>query len=350
VFYINVPIGLASLLLIKMFIFDPPYLRRKLTHVDFWGLGMLAVGVGALQIMLDKGQEADWFSSNLIISLAVIAAVVLTAFVIHELRTKQPIVHLHLLKYRTYAAGVALITVLGMVLYGSLVVLPLLLQTLMGYSAETAGLLTSPRGIGTMIFMPVAGILLGKRWDARILITAGLIIGSTALFAFSDLTLQAGVWHFVWLGVWQGTGLAFIFVPLTTATMDPIPNEEMGFAASIYSLTRNIGGSLGIAASTTIIARRTQFHQNHLSADVSSYGTVTQQALAQAEAFFRQHGADAVTAAKEAVAQIYFGLLKQASYMSYLDVFHLFAVAFLLTVPLVWLMRKPRTGKVTVAE
>jgi DHA2 family multidrug resistance protein len=341
---------LTSLLLIKMFIFDPPYLRRKLTHIDFWGLGMLAVGVGALQIMLDKGQEADWFSSNLIVVLAIVAAVVLVAFVVHELRTEQPIVHLHLLKYRTYAAGVALITVLGMVLYGSLVVLPLLLQTLMGYSAETAGLLTSPRGVGTMICMPIAGMLLGKRWDARILITFGLIVGSTALFAFSHLTLQAGIWHFVWLGVWQGIGLAFIFVPLTTATMDPIPNEEMGFAASIYSLTRNIGGSLGIAASTTIIARRTQFHQNHLSADVTSYGLTTRQALEQAEGFFRQHGADAVTAAHDAVAQLYRALLQQASYMSYLDVFHLFALAFLTTVPLVWLMRKPRTGKRVVAE
>ncbi|MDE3154466.1 MAG: DHA2 family efflux MFS transporter permease subunit [Acidobacteriota bacterium] len=351
VFYINLPIGLLSLILIRLFIWDPPYLRRTLTHVDFWGLGMLAVGIGALQIMLDKGQQDDWFASHLIVALAIVAAVVLTVFVIHELRTKQPIVHLRLLSYRTYAAGVGLITVLGVVLYGSLVVLPLFLQTLMGYTAETAGMLTSPRGIGTMICMPIAGILLSKRWDARILITAGLLTSSTALLAFSHLTLDAGVWHLVRLGIWQGIGMAFIFVPLTTATMDPIPREEMGFAASIYSLTRNIGGSVGIAFATTLIARRSQLHQNRLASEITPYGQNTHAALSGAQSLFMQHGANAVTAAQQALAELYGVVRQQAAYMSYLDVFHLFAFAFLAIVPIVWIMRKPRAGnKVAAVE
>ena len=337
-------------MLIKLFIFDPPYLRRKLTHVDVWGLGMLAVGVGALQIMLDKGQEDDWFSSHLIVTLTIVAAIMLTLFVIHELRTPQPVVHLKLFKHRTYAAGVGLITVLGMVLYGSTVALPLLLQTLMGYTAEVAGMLTSPRGIGTLIFMPIAGLLLGRRWDARMLITGGLVIASASLFAFSNLTLQAGVWHLAWLGIWQGTGFAFIFVPLTTATMDPIPREEMGFAAGIYSLTRNIGGSLGIAFTTTLIARRTQFHQSRLSTSLSTYDSVTRDMLAQARGLFMAHGADPVTAARQALAQTYALLGQQAAYMSYMDVFHVLAVTFLLMTPVAWVMRKPRTGQVVVAE
>ncbi|HVB38036.1 MAG TPA: DHA2 family efflux MFS transporter permease subunit [Vicinamibacterales bacterium] len=351
VFYINVPIGLLSLVLINLFIWDPPYLRRKLLHVDFWGLGMLAVGIAALQIMLDKGQEDDWFASHLIVVLAVVAVAVLTLFVIHELRTKQPIVHLRLLSYRTFAAGVGLITVLGVVLYGSLVVLPLFLQTLMGYSAETAGMLTSPRGIGTMIFMPIAGILLSRRWDARILITTGLLLSSTALLAFSHLTLDAGVWHLVRLGIWQGTGLALIFVPLTTATMDPIPQEEMGFAASIYSLTRNIGGSIGIAFSTTLIARRSQFHQSRLASEITGYGQAAHSALAGAQSLFLQHGSSPTTAAQQAMAELYGIVRRQAAYMSYLDVFHSLALAFLTLLPIVWIMRKPRTGrKVPVVE
>jgi MFS family permease len=165
VFYINVPVGILSLFLIYLFVHDPQYIRRGTLRADLWGLGMLALGMGALQIMLDKGQEKDWFGSELIKVLAVMAAVFLTAFVIRELTVKDPIVHFHLLRFRAFATGIGLAAVLGFVLYGSLILLPLFMQTLLGWTAATAGIWTSPRGIGTALCMPLVGYILGRGWD-----------------------------------------------------------------------------------------------------------------------------------------------------------------------------------------
>src|SRR5437667_2764624 len=160
IFYINVPVGIASLIMTRMFVFDPAYIRRRSEQIDYWGIGMLAVGIGALQIMLDKGQEESWFESSLIVGLAVTAAVTLVAFVFRELRTRAPVVDLRVLKIRTYATGVFLMTVLGLVLYGSLVLLPIMLQTLLGYPAVQAGIAMAPRGMGSFVSMPIVGSIL----------------------------------------------------------------------------------------------------------------------------------------------------------------------------------------------
>jgi MFS transporter, DHA2 family, multidrug resistance protein len=183
VFYINVPIGLTSLIMISLFVYDPPYIRRESLRVDFWGLGMLAVGMGALQIMLDKGQEDDWFGSHFIVSLAVLAGIMLPAFVVRELSIDQPIVRFRLLRYRNFGAGIGLVTIQGFVLYGSLVLLPLFMQTLLGWTAVTAGIWTSPRGIGTAFCMPLVGYLLGKHWDGRKMLVFGFLTASLAFFA-----------------------------------------------------------------------------------------------------------------------------------------------------------------------
>ena len=217
VFYINVPIGIFSLLMISLFLYDPPYIRRGTLRVDLWGLGMLAVGMGALQIMLDKGQEEDWFASHFIVTLAVIAAVMLTAFVIRELYTPQPIVRFRLLRYRSFAAGIVLVTVLGFVLYGSLVLLPLFMQTLLGWTAVTAGIWTSPRGVATALCMPLVGYLLGKGWDARWMLIFGFVVASMAFFGYSHMSLESGTWDILLHQINQGAGMAFVFVPLTIA-------------------------------------------------------------------------------------------------------------------------------------
>ncbi|MGD0666069.1 MAG: DHA2 family efflux MFS transporter permease subunit [Bryobacteraceae bacterium] len=198
VFYINLPIGLASLIMISLFLYDPPYLHRGGMRVDLWGLGMLAVGMGALQIMLDKGQEADWFGSRFIITLAVTAAVGLTAFVLRQLSIDDPIVRLRLLKQRNFASGIALVFVLGFVLYGTLVLLPLFMQTLLGWTAVTAGFWTSPRGIGTAICMPLVGSLLGRGWDGRRMLVFGFAVASLAFFGYSGMDLQSGTWDIFW--------------------------------------------------------------------------------------------------------------------------------------------------------
>ncbi len=344
VFFINLPIGIMSLVLIHLFIYDPSYIRRRSQSIDFWGLGLLAVWVAALQIMLDKGQQDDWFGSRFIVFLALTAGVGLVAFVLRELWTREPIVHLRLLAYRTYATGVGLIAVLGLVLYGGLVVLPLFLQVLLGYNASTAGLLTSPRGLGTLIFMPLAGFLLGRRFDSRKMMTLGILTVGVALLSFSRMTLDVPNSYVVWVGILQGCGMGFLFVPLTTTTMDPIPLPEMGYATSIYSLTRNLGGSIGIAFATTLIARRSQFHQNVLVAHLTPSSPAYQLLLQHAQALLARHGLNPANAGPAALGLLYRLLQQQAGYASYMDVFFAFACIFFAAIPLLWLMKKPRTG------
>src|SRR5207244_8173886 len=188
VFYINIPVGFASIVMTKLFIFDPPYIERKSDRVDYWGIGLLAVGVGALQFLLDKGQEEDWFASDLMRVLLVLAVVGLAAFVARELTTEHPVVDLHVFKERTYSAGVFLMTVLGFVLYGSLVLLPIMLQTLLGYPSLQAGIAMAPRGLGAFLMMQVTGQLTG-RMDARKLLSAGPLIGGMTLLWLARLNL-----------------------------------------------------------------------------------------------------------------------------------------------------------------
>jgi MFS transporter, DHA2 family, multidrug resistance protein len=337
VFYINLPIGILSVVMIYLFITDPPYLR-KVAGVDYWGLGMMVVGIAAFQIMLDKGQEEDWFSSHFIVVLAAVAAVGLTAFVIRELTVRDPLVDFGLLRHRTFTAGVAVVTVLGFVLYGSLVLLPLFMQNLLGFTASTAGFWTSPRGLGTMVLMPIAGYLLGRRWDPRLLLVVGLTTASLAFFSYSHMTLQSGTLDILWPQLVQGAGMALIFVPLTTIAMDPIPLESMGYATSIYSLMRNLGASMGISFVTTWLARRAQFHQTRLIETVTPYSLDAQQALHNYGALLGERTSNS----SGGFAVIYAQVLRQASLMSFVDLFYLLGILFLLVLPVVWIMRRPR--------
>ncbi len=342
VFYINLPIGIMSLILISAFIVDPPYLKRGTMRVDGWGLGMLAIGMGALQIMFDKGQEEDWFGSHFITTLAIIAAAMLTAFDIRELYTPQPLVKLSLFKYRSFTGGVAVATVLGFVLYGSLVLLPLFMQELLGWSATTAGIWTSPRGIATAACMPLVGYLLGKKWDARWMLVFGMVVASMAFFGYATMNLESGTWDILWHQINQGVGQTFLFVPVTIITMEMIPREDIPYATSLYSVMRNIGSSMGISFVTTWVARRSQFHQTRLSGDVSMYNLQTQQMLNRSRAMFMQHGSDWVTATQQALATLYGSVQQQAALLSFIDVFYLMGWMFLLSIPLVLLMRKPK--------
>jgi DHA2 family multidrug resistance protein len=268
VFYINLPVGLASVILTRLFIFDPPYIRRQNRGVDYWGIGMLALGVGALQVVLDKGQEADWFSANWIVVTSAVAFCALLLFVIHELYTPDPVVKLRVFKDRTYAAGVFLMTIVGFVLYGSLLLLPIFLQTMLGYPALNAGIAMAPRGLGSFLTMPLVGTVL-TRFDPRKVLAIGLVGASATLYQLSNLNLNAGYWDIFWPQFIQGVALAMLFVPLTTATMDPIPKEEMGNATSMFNLMRNLGGGFGIAAATTFLFRRQQCHTHQLGEHVS---------------------------------------------------------------------------------
>jgi DHA2 family multidrug resistance protein len=346
VFYINLPIGVASLVMISLFLYDPPYIKRhKSMRVDLWGLGMLAVGMGALQIMLDKGQEADWFGSRFIVSLAIITAIALPAFVVREFYAAEPLVQIRLFRYRSFSSGIVMVTVLGFVLYGSLVLLPLFMQTLLGWTAVTAGIWTSPRGVGTAICMPLVGYLLGKGWDGRKMLFFGFLVTSVAFFSYAKMDLESGTWDIFLAQLNQGMGMAFIFVPLTTLTMDPIPRALTGYATSLYSVMRNVGSSMGISFVTTWVARRSQFHQSILAEHVTPYSVRTEQFLAQSRTFFERGGSDWSEAGRQSAASLYGMVQQQAALLSFTEVFRIMGFVFLTVIPLILLMRRARTAR-----
>lgn len=341
VFFINVPISIIGMFLVHLFVHDPSYIRRTSSGIDYWGLGMLVTGIAALQIMFDKGQEEDWFGSHFIITLTVIAAVCLTVFVFWELRSKDPIVRFRLLKHRTFAVGVTLSAVMGIVLFGSTVLLPLFMQELLGFPAVTAGEWNTPRGLATMAFMPLAGILISRRWDMRGMLFFGTLTAAAGLFGFSLLDLSAGPLNFVLPEAVMGLGFSFIFVPLATITVDPIPAEQMGYATSIIALMRNIGGGLGISAVTTLLARREQFHQARLAAHITTLSPLTAPMPTGLHQRMAQYGMTFPGAGGHDLQLLYGMLLKQATVLSYLDAFRVLTLLFVVVSPFVWLMRKP---------
>ncbi len=346
VFYINIPVGAGALIMTKLFIFDPSYIRRRSSRVDYPGISLLALGIAALQILLDKGQEDDWFESHAMTALAIIAVIALAGFVIRELKTAHPVVHLRVFKVPTYSTGVFLMTVLGFVLYGSLVLMPILLQTLLGFPAFQAGIAMAPRGLGSFIFMPIVGTIIG-RIDARKMLVIGLVGGAVTLLWFGTLNLDAGYWDVFWPQFIQGIALSMLFVPLTTITMDPIPKEEMGNATSMFNLMRNLGGSMGIAASTTMLARTGQVQINQLGAFVNPYNARAQALFVQLRAAFMAKGSD-ITSATRRAYEAMFGLVeRQASMVSFVQVFRALGILFALLIPLVLLMKSPRTRRGT---
>ncbi len=341
VFFINVPISVIGMFLVWTYVFDPPYIRRTSTRIDYWGMGLLAIGIMALQVVFDKGQEDDWFGSHFIVTMALIAVVGLTAFTLWELHTRDAVVHFRLFRYRTFVTGTSLSLVLFFALYGSIVLLPLFMQELLGYPAITAGLWNSPRGMATLVMMPIAGYLIGRRWDMRALLSCGLAVSGIGAYMFSYLNLNAGPWNFVWPQVIMGAGLSFMFVPLATITVDPIPQEEMGYATSLIALARNLGAGIGISAFTAFEAHREQFHQLRLAASATRAPGLSAPMIAELQHYLGQRGRSPAGAAHPAMAVLYRQLLAHASALSYLDGFRVMAILLIATIPFVWIMKKP---------
>lgn len=341
IFFINLPISLIGLFLVSTYIFDPPYIRRPSTRIDYLGMCLLAIGIAALQVVFDKGQEDDWFGSHFIVIMAVIAAVGLVSFIVWELYATNAVVHFRLFRYRTFTTGTGLAMLLFFALYGSIVLLPLFMQELLDFPALTAGIWNSPRGLATMALMPIAGYLIGRRWDMRALLSAGLVVSAIGAYMFSYLNLHAGPWNFFWPQMVMGAGLSFMFVPLATITVDPIPQEEMGYATSLIALARNLGAGIGISAFTAFVARREQLHQLRLAASMGQQRQISSQALTGVQGLLQRAGRDSVSAAHQAVGLIYQELLRASSALSYLDGFRVMAVLLLAAVPLVWIMKKP---------
>ena len=341
IFYINVPVGILAVLMARAFIEDPPYIRsQRPGRIDYIGFGLMALGLATLQVVFDKGQEDDWFSSTFITKMIVISVVSLVAFVIWELRSKEPIVNLRVLANRNFAVGTALIAAMGIVLYGTTALLPLFLQTLIGYPALQSGLAVSPRGIGAVISMLIVSRLSGKI-DGRYLIAFGFGLVGVATYFLSDINLEISVGSIAWPQIVSGFALGFVFVPLTVLATGTLRNEQIGNATGIFNLMRNVGGSFGIAAVTTMLARGAQVHQATMVSHLAPYDPAFQQRVSELTANFAAQS-NLFTGAQQAYGAIYETLVRQATLMAYIDNFRFLALLCVICMPAVLLFRKVR--------
>jgi DHA2 family multidrug resistance protein len=342
IFYINIPVSIAAVLMIQAFVEDPPYARRERNlPIDYIGFGFLALWLATFQIILDKGQESDWFGSEWVRWFAAVSVVSMVAFIIHELRTDHPLVDLRVLRNGNLAVGTFLIGLIGIVIYGTVTLLPLFLQDLLGYTAYDSGLAVSPRGIGALISLLIAGQLVGKI-DSRALIAVGLGIRALSLFMLGNLNMQIGMWNIVWPNVINGFANGFLFVPLTTLTMGTLSNEEMGRGTGLYNLTRNMGASFGVSMVTTLLVRGAQRHQDLMVGDLTPYNSPFRHLLHQLEHFFALHVGNAPVV-QQAYDVLYRMLRQQAMLLSYVDDFRLLAILTLCCLPFLLLFRKDRT-------
>jgi len=340
IFYINIPVGAIAVIMAANFIFDPPYLKRIRASIDYWGLALLIVGFGSLQVVLDKGQQEDWFNSSFIVAFAAVSALSLLLLLVVELRHPHPIINLRLFKILSFSAGNFLMFIFGFCLYSAIVLIPLFLQTLMGYDATLAGMVLAPGGVATLITMPFVGTALQRGVDGRYIVGTGLLIGATAMFIMHGFTLEASYWDFVWPRVVLGFGLGMIFVPLTTVTLSAIPREEMGNATGMFNLLRNMGGSVGIAVSATLLARFSQFYQTTLAAHVTPYNPILQERLAVLAQASSAGGLDPTGSRQGALTMIYAVARRQAGMLSYNHIFWILGIAFLAVIPFLLLLKR----------
>ena len=344
IFYINLPVGLLALFMANSFVEDPPYLREHTrSAIDFIGFALMAVWLGSLQLVLDKGQEADWFGASWICWTSAISVAALLGFLWRELSCREPIVELRVLRDRNFAVGTVITTLFGFALYGVTAMLPLFLQTLMGYSALDSGLAVSPRGVGSLMAMFVVGVLVNYV-DPRWLLACGFALFGVSTLMLSRVNLDISIWSVALPNMMNGFGGGFIFVPLTTLTMGRLRKQEIGNASGVYNLMRNVGGSVGIAAVTALLVRGGQRHQAYLGAHLDATSPALQSAVAGLAARFHAGGADLAGGAERAMGDLYRLLGQQASLLAYADNFRLIGYLVLVCLPLVFLPIRPGRG------
>jgi DHA2 family multidrug resistance protein len=342
VFNINIPIGVLALYLLARYVEDPPYIKNaRPGAIDAIGFGLLTVWLATLQIVLDKGQEADWFASAWIAWFSIVSVGALGALIVRELRTPEPIVDLRVFRDRNFWVGTAVTAVISAAMYSALTMLPLFLQTLLGYASQDAGLATAPRGLGAMIAMPIAGILMSYV-DGRWLISLGVACTAASTLMFGSLTLDVSMASIVWPNVLQGLGLALVLVPLMTISVGRLSKDKIGNASGIFNLMRNLGGSIGISVSTTFLARMAQTHQANLATHMTPYDPVFQARLAALTAGLSRYSAGP-QAHMRAYGLLQGILLQQAGLNAYVDMFRWTALIIALCLPGVWLLKKVAT-------
>ena len=350
--------ALLSLYLSNRVVEDPPYFaieikkaRRGAFKVDYIGFALTALAFGSLEVLLDKGQEDDWLGSPFIVSFLVACVLALGALIVWELmlarQGRKPIIDLRLFANRTFALWFAMMFVLGIALYGTTILIPQLLQSLMGYTATDAGIALSLGGVATLLTMPLVGLLIA-RVDARYLLAFGFFITAVVLFHMTSLNLQMSASYAAQLRCFQAIGLGFLFIPIQTLSYAGIPMEQNGDVAGLTNLARNVGGSVGTAIVATVLARQSQVHQSYLGAHVTGTENIFRNTLGAGQSYLATSGFSQARASMGALAAMYNQLTVQANLLAYIDIIWFFAVFSLCMVPLVMFMKKVSAGTVSL--
>lgn len=344
IFYINLPFGALALALGSIFLPDQPAAARAdaaRLRFDGVGLALLVAGIGSLQVALDQGERLDWFDSSFITALVVVGVVALVAFALWELRVaSHPLVDLRVLANATFAVGTLLITLVGFGLFSSFLLLTFYTEHLLRYDALTAGWVLAPGGVGSLISLSIGGRLV-DRLDPRWLVSTGMGIIAYSLYLMGTLSLGADFWAVLWPRFVQGFGMGLVFVPLTTMSLTAVSAAELPTASGLFNVVRNVGGSVGIAVTTTWLARQTQVHMATLRGHVTPWSAAATERLARLQDIYLAGGADAETAQRQALQHLYGEVQRQASMNAFADDFLFLAAVFTLMVPLVWVMRRP---------
>ncbi len=341
-FYINIPVGAIALFLIARFVEDPPYIKNaKPGRLDTIGFGLLAIWLGCMQIILDRGQEDDWFGALWIRWTFAIMIVCFVLFVVGQLQSEKPLVDLTIFKYRNFTVGCLLIFLFGACVYGAVTILPLFFQNLMDYSATWAGLAVSPRGVGAILMMPIVGLLV-SRVDTRILISLGFLSFGICSLTWGRLTTDISPWSLTLPIIISGASLGLVFVPLSTVALGGLPPASIGNGSGLFNLMRNVGGSVGISIINTVLARHEQLHRTELVHNLAASSVNVQNQIAQ-----NQHVLAPAYGAANAVVRSY-GMIQnslthQAQLWSYIDDFRYMAVAAIACAPIVWTLRRVKT-------
>ncbi|MDZ8094795.1 MULTISPECIES: DHA2 family efflux MFS transporter permease subunit [unclassified Nostoc] len=344
IFFVNIPFGIVAVLMSLAFLpKNKDKSDTKNQAVDWWGIGFLIVAVGSIQTVLEEGETDDWFSSSFIVSLTILGIIGLGLFIWRELKTDHPAVDLRVLRHRSLAAGSVLSAVVGMGLYGALFAVPIFAQSVLQFTATQTGLLLAPGALASAIGM----VLLGKLTsivDARFLIAIGAVGSSGVMFQLAAITPQSGTDDLFWPLVWRGAFTVFMFLPLSLAVLGPLPKQDVSAGSGFYNLTRQLGGSIGIALLTTLLDRRQVFHRAMLLAKLSPYDPETSQRLDLLNGALQGQGMDAATAQQQALALLSQTVDIQAAVLSYADCFRVVGIGFLCSLPLLLFLGKGGAG------
>ena len=348
IFFINIPIGALSLFLTSRLVEDPPWFKRgrpEKLRIDYIGLALIVLGVSCLQVVLDKGQEEDWFASPLIRTMLSIGLPILVGFFLWEWHHADPIVDVRLLKNRNFGTAVFFSFVLGMVLFGSTVLIPEFLQVSLGYTAERAGMALSPAGFVLMLMMPIAGRITASRADPRMLISIGFLGTAVMLYRLTIINLQIDFKTIMYLRMAQVMFMPFIFIPISTLNYVGVPREKNNQVSGLSNFARNLGGSIGTSLLSTFLARQNQIHQVNFAAHTSHGDANFERWITGVKGVFMAQGYDAVTAAQKALALAHRMIEGQANTLSFENSFWVMSLVIAFLVPLPMIMRRPKPGE-----